>query len=682
MRSHHAKRIGSSIGIRLYQRAPKSGSRKDSNLKAPVANKEVYTRSKHGITWDDPYHWMSNARDPSVRRHLELENLYTDTIMGSTSALQAELREEMASRIVGDESSPPERWGSWLYYAKIPEGQDYPVYLRRHVDAGSVTWLQRLKSNVGRFFQVEQCNLVEQKLLDMNELVEGHGFVHLGVCKVSKDHRLLAYTLDFFGREVFTLFVKDIQTGALISKPIAKGVVSVEWARDSCSLLYTKMDKMLRPFRVFKHNLKSKGGNILVYEEKNPQFFIDVSKTKDWCFFTINSNSKTSSEVYLLDANGHNEEIKLVEHRRPGVEYFVEHQDGQLFLLTNADMSHRQGSGSNYKLFNCPINDLRFDNWKHIVLEEPDVVIYDMDIFERHLVLFERKDGLPQIRVLKLPISVDMMQRVCSDVLPLPKGVCSITPGLNQDYSSSVLRLSISSPIMPEALLDCDLSSKEFAVLQQNEVVCSLIHKAKEKRLKTEISSEQDHDAPNVCRSQACDSTENEVLDLSEMYALEHVKVASHDMVEVPLTIVYSRDLKMEGKSPALLTGYGAYGESLDMKWCADSLSLLDRGWVLAFAHVRGGGELGKAWHDSGRLLKKLNSMHDFLACGEFLVKRGFCHRDFLTARGVSAGGLLVAASIHMQAALFLAVILKVHLHLPDTIHYSKLDKLHDETCR
>ncbi|KAH7444799.1 hypothetical protein KP509_02G092500 [Ceratopteris richardii] len=283
-----------------------------------------------------------------------------------------------------------------------------------------------------------------------------------------------------------------------------------------------------------------------------------------------------------------------------------------------------------------------------------------MDIFERHLVLFERKDGLPQIRVLKLPISVDMMQRVCSDVLPLPKGVCSITPGLNQDYSSSVLRLSISSPIMPEALLDCDLSSKEFAVLQQNEVVCSLIHKAKEKRLKTEISSEQDHDAPNVCRSQACDSTENEVLDLSEMYALEHVKVASHDMVEVPLTIVYSRDLKMEGKSPALLTGYGAYGESLDMKWCADSLSLLDRGWVLAFAHVRGGGELGKAWHDSGRLLKKLNSMHDFLACGEFLVKRGFCHRDFLTARGVSAGGLLVAASIHMQAALFLAVILKV----------------------
>ncbi|KAI5066039.1 hypothetical protein GOP47_0018663 [Adiantum capillus-veneris] len=590
--------------------------------KPPVAKKKTYTRCIHGVRWDDPYHWMSNVRDPYVREHLELENLYADSVMASTSALQYQLRKEMACRIVGDESSPPERWGPWLYYARIPSDKDYPVYLRRHLTHGHRSWFQKLKSNAAKFLKETQNDFSEQKLLDMNELVKEHGFAHLGVCKVSKDHRLLAYTLDLIGTEVFTLFIKDIDTD----------VTTVQ-------------------YRVFKHTLNSKGDDILLYEDKDPQNFVDVSKTKDWQFFTINSNSKTSSEVYLLEAEGSKRDLKLVERRRPGVEYFVEHQHGNLFLLTNAELHKKHRVGSIYRLFLCPVDDLRLENWKQIVLEEHNCIIYDMDIFENYLVLFQRKGGLPQLSVLKLPIHLDMVEKVCPDILPLPKGVCSIAAGLNQDYSSSILRLCVSSPVMPDALLDYNLSSKEYVILQQDKVAVNAV----------KSSCQQDHDVHELLESKDLKSNASQqVFDLSDIYACEQLRVPSFDMVEVPLTVVYSRSLKVEGKNPAFMTGYGAYGESLDMKWCSDHLSLLDRGWVLAFAHVRGGGELGKAWHDSGRLSRKVNSMRDFLACGEYLVKSGFAHKDWLTAKGVSAGGLLVAATTNMQPDLFRAVILKV----------------------
>ncbi|MCO5612414.1 hypothetical protein L7F22_066681 [Adiantum nelumboides] len=291
-----------------------------------------------------------------------------------------------------------------------------------------------------------------------------------------------------------------------------------------------------------------------------------------------------------------------------------------------------------------------------IYLEEHDCIIYDMDIFEKYLVLFQRKKGLPQLSVLKLPISTGMVGKVFPETLPLPDRVCSIAPGLNQDYSSSILRLCISSPIMPNVLLDYDLTSKEYVILQQDKVAVNAV-----KLNNVESSCQQDQGVHDLLeRNDSKSNASQEVFDLSDIYACEHVMVPSFDMVEVPLMIVYSQNLQARGENPAFMTGYGAYGESLDMKWCSDHLSLLERGWVLAFAHVRGGGELGKAWHDSGRLCRKLNSMRDFLACGEFLVKTSFAHKDRLTVKGVSAGGLLVAASTNMQPNFFRAVILKV----------------------
>lgn len=361
--------------------------------------------------------------------------------------------------------------------------------------------------------------------------------------------------------------------------------------------------------------------------------------------------------------------MELVEKRRPGVEYFVEHHRGNLFLLTNAQIQHTQRCSSDYRLFLCPVGALRLDNWKQIVLEEHDAIIYDMDIFEKHLVLYQRNGGLPQISVLDLPFSIDLSKKRLDTlhpyILPLPKGACSVTPGLNQDYNSSTLRLSISSPIMPEALVDYDMSSKEFTVLQQDKVVATgVASRADDNSNSGKIQMQENMGAQESmdkeeCKTASCESGQC-LSNLSAFYACEHLKVPSVDMVEIPLTLTYSRKLKVKGRNPALVIAYGAYGEILDLKWCSDYLSLLDRGWVLAFAHVRGGGELGKSWHHSGRVLQKLNSMQDFLACADFLIKSGYAHEDRVAAKGVSAGGLLVAAATNMRPSLFHAVILKV----------------------
>lgn len=414
--------------------------------------------------------------------------------------------------------------------------------------------------------------------------------------------------------------------------------------------------------------------DILLFEEKDSSSYVDVSRTKDWQYMTININSKTSSEVYLLDA-GCPGCLELVEVRRPGVEYFVEHYYGNLLLLTNAPLhlSNIPNQSCDYRLLFCPVGTLNFNNWKNIVLEDHDVITYDMDIFDKHLVLYQRREGLPRVCVLNMPISLDQAKEHFhtphSYILPLPQGVCSITPGLNQDFYASTLRLSVSSPIMPEALLDFDLTSKDYVVLEQETAGFALSLDKDENgvsenqhnckiRLKENSVSNKTRDKENwrTLSSKTCKG----ILDLSALYVCDYVQAQSVDMVNVPLTIVHSRKLKLDGSNPALLMGYGAYGEILDTKWCGDLLSLLDRGWVLAFAHVRGGGELGKSWHQTGKLLQKINSMNDFLACADFLVKNSYAHRHRLAAKGMSAGGLLVAAATNMRPDMFCAVVLKV----------------------
>ncbi|KAJ7567366.1 hypothetical protein O6H91_02G143800 [Diphasiastrum complanatum] len=649
----------------------------NAGVQPPRAPRRSFLRAEHGLSWDDPYHWLSNSSDPAVLEYLTRENRYADDVMARTLRLQQELEREMVNRMPKELSAPGERWGPWLYCARVPEGKDYAVYLRKRVDESVIpaaSWKAFSEKAFGR-----RSNASEEVLLDLNEIAEQYGYVQLGMFKLSQDHRLVAYTVDLTGEEVFTLFVKDLATGKVISHQKIEGVIGVEWASKGYSLVYTTPDALRRPSRVFYRNFTCGTDDVLVFEEKDPQRFVDVTRTKDWSYILINVNSKTSSEVFLIQSKNPTGAIQRVEERQDNVQYFVEHHEGYLYILTNRSGPKEKEITvtDSYRLVRCDVRGLSFNNWQEIIPFQRESWVEDMDIFEKHLVTYHRESGIPCIKVLDLPFSLEIGGKLLSSfwTVPLPNSTCIVTPGANSDFNSTVLRIEVSSPTLPDATLDIDLSLKRSRFLQQLQICGSDVsyvqrsgaNKHEEtfvkNRLQTAASADESHPSEIICRKDYGGGTEVQdtwPLDMSSRYSCNHFEVTSQDYARIPLTVVHSKSLRMDGLNPALLMGYGAYGEVLELGFSADRMSLLDRGWVLAFAHVRGGGELGKGWHDSGKLLQKKNSFHDLLACGDFLVEHKFVHPKKIAGWGESAGGLLVAAAANIRPDFFRAIVLKV----------------------
>ncbi|KAL2620360.1 hypothetical protein R1flu_000565 [Riccia fluitans] len=622
----------------------------------PVAAKRPFRRTKHGITWWDPYHWMRLNKEEAIG-YLQLENNYAENSMADTLALQRKLEKEMTSRLTEEISSPPERIGPWLYYTRVPKGQEYNVYYRRRHSSGTKTSQSRWKRLASSIMGWDDP-MGEEVLLDMNALVEQFDYVQLGTCRFSKNQDLMAYTLDTSGNEIFRLFVKDLQTGQLVVEEQKVSVGSVEWAGDGISLYYTEVDHLLRPWRAYRRTLGSASGDKLIFEEKDARSFLHVSRTKDWTFVTVNVNSKTTSEVYLVDADDPEAGLQLVEKRRVGVQYFIEHHQGFLYILTNRRPTTESVSDApgDYRLVRCQLQDLRSEHWQEVVSMEQGVLIEDIEIFEKHLVLYQRSRGLPRVDVLDLPLTGFQSRRR----LRLPQKVCTVIPGANEDFSSSVFRLSVSSPNLPETILEYDLATGKAEVLQQEPVLGVQRHRQKQRGKKVEdgeISDVADHRVAAPSKDVAEDS-DVFLLDYFSQYICQRHEVITSGDVSVPLTVVHKSGVN-DGQNPALLIGYGAYGKNLEVEWCSDYLSLLDRGWVIAFCHVRGGGELGRTWYQAGQLLKKKNSFYDFIACANFLVENNLAHRHKLSALGDSAGGLLVASVVNLKPSLFKAVILQ-----------------------
>ncbi|EFJ25527.1 hypothetical protein SELMODRAFT_98843 [Selaginella moellendorffii] len=590
---------------------------------APAAPRRSFPKTRHGVTWDDPYHWLRNSEDPAVIAYLQAENQHAQSTMAGTRELQRQIRQEMASRMEKELASPPERWGDWYYFVHIPQGKEFPIYSRRRACQGG-----RLKAFFTSFFDKNS-----EVMIDINELAAEHGHAQLGVFKLSRDHKLLAYTIDLGGNEIFTLFIKDLETDSLLLEHKTDGVVSVEWSDTGDYLYYTCSDAAHRPHRVLLRNLRSKDDDIAIYHDDNPKNFVDVTRTKNWQYVLINVNSKTSSEViafhkcvarastgqvFLVDPKTSATTLRKVADRVDGIQYFVEHHEEHLYILTNFLGDKKLASlGNNYRLVRCKTDSLTSKAWEEVVPVDSENWIEDMDIFAKHLILYRRQNGLPIVHVFNLDVSICLKT---PRTVNLPSGITVLTPGANCDFNSSTLRLSISSLVMPEATYDVDLTTGEVTLLQQVKIVG---------------------------------------VDTGS-YCMKHLAATSHDGVRVPLTIVYSNKFERKGENSALVTGYGAYGELLDMSFSSDRLSLLDRGWVLAFAHVRGSGTLGKAWHSEGKLLKKENSFKDFIACIRYLVENQYASRNKIAAFGESAGGLLVGAAVNLQPDLFRAIILKV----------------------
>ncbi|KAM0866112.1 hypothetical protein ACQ4PT_042830 [Festuca glaucescens] len=541
----------------------------------PVAKKVPFTVSAHGRSWSDPYHWMRDNSDPDLAALLAAENAYADAFVYSAGGggLRARLAAEMRARLPASAASPPQTWGPWSYYQYVPDGMEYPVLARKLRPSGGLA---------GSLLSYLSDWDKEEVLLDWNEIAEKFGYVHIGSCRTSPDHRFLAYTLDTSGGELFSLEVKDLQSKCVIFSSPHKGI------------------------------------------------------------------------VYVMESGNVREGLWPVQKRTNKVQYFLEHHNGFFYILTNAPLEDIETSAEGYYLARCRAEKALMDRWQVVALPGSDCIFQDMDIFHEHLVLFLRKDGLPLFCSIDLPVKVDFQEpkelgNLTPWFFPTPSNLCSILPGANNDYMSSTYRLVVSSPVIPDLTVDYDMRKKTFTILHQEEVT-GLSSSLCTSGLQSNVSSIQQN-LQLIEDSQSWS-------DLSKLLTCERVQVISHDGVSIPLVILYSREAHIHGESPGVLFGYGAYGEDLDKSWCSDRLSLLARGWVLAFADVRGGGD--PSWHLAGSKTNKINSIQDFAACGMHLIKEGFVHESRLCAVGCSAGGLLVGAAINMMPNLFSAAVLKV----------------------
>ncbi|KAI3830371.1 hypothetical protein MKX03_033483 [Papaver bracteatum] len=631
--------------------------------KPPNPPQKPVSYSHHDETWEDPYSWMTNLDDKVAMRHMDIymeqEEKYTEAVMSDTERIQNRLQAEMAVRINSHLSSVPMKWGPWLYYRRVEEGKQYQVLCRRSVKLNE-EFISNSSPSAG--FDFTAGKRIEQKLLDYNQEAERFGgYAYEELSEISPDHRFLAYTMYDKENDCFKLSVRDLSSSSLFKKPEVDRVAGLAWGRDGKSLFYTVTDSNKRPYRIFRSMIGENENDLLVMEESDENAYLSIRHTKDFQFVTVNVSSVTSSKVYLINAADPLSVMKLVYECEPHVNCMIEHHRGHLYVFTNA-AKDGQPADSHY-LLSCTVEASGSRKWENVFLDDPEFVLEDVDYNDTHLVLILREGREFKICAVPLPLASKgavWLKELNPTFLPLAKYVCQISPGPNYDYYSSTVRFTVSSPVMPDAVVDYNLADGKWFIVQQQNV---LQEGTRTLYGSTSVSAntEKLRRSQSIHLSNEVHSEDDKLWnDLSGFYACERYDVASNDGVLVPLTIVYSRKYRQDGLNPGLLHGHGAYGELLDKRWRSELKSLLDRGWVIAYADVRGGGGKGTKWHLDGRRTKKQNGINDYISCAKFLLDKEIVHQNRLGAWGYSAGGLLVASAINMQPDLFRAAVLKV----------------------
>ncbi len=452
----------------------------------------------------------------------------------------------------------------------------------------------------------------EEIYLDGNELAKGHPFLGIGALTISEDSHLAAYSTDVTGFREYALHVKDLRTGEVLPDTVEK-VTSIAWAKDNKTLFYTTPDAAKRSYRLYRHVL-GQSADELLYEEKDERFSISVRRSRDRAYLFLDSDSHTASEVRYLPSDTPNGAWAIVEPREHEHEYEVDHRGDLFYIRTNH-------YGRNFALVTTPVATPGRAHWTVIEPHNPDVMLRGVTLFANHLVLSEREHGLPQIRIQNL--TTKETHRV-----KMPEAAYTVMPTPPPDFNTNVLRYTYESFVTPSSVFDYDMDTRKATLLKQTEVLGDFDPKR---------------------------------------YVTERLWVKAADGVQVPVSVVYRRDVKKDGTAPIHLTGYGAYGISSDVRFSSMRLSLLDRGFVCALAHIRGGGDLGKPWHDQGKMMHKKNTFTDFIAAAEALVAQKYGSKDRLVIEGGSAGGLLMGAVTNMRPDLFKAVI--AHVPFVDVIN-------------
>ncbi|WKZ34238.1 MAG: S9 family peptidase [Anaerolineales bacterium] len=559
----------------------------------PIPPKREFSITQHGVTRRDEYYWMREREDPQVYKYLQEENEYLENVLRPIKPLQEQLFQEMKGRVQEVDSSVPEKVGAYFYYTRTEAGKQYPIFCRKK----------------------DSIDSPEEILLDQNLLAEGHGFCSVSAFSVSPDHSKLAYSIDLEGAEIYTVQIKDLASGELYPERIGRVYGSVyhhtgvEWAEDSQTLFYITLDEYHRADKLHRHKLNTDPNqDVLLFHETDDTFSLSLYKTRSRAFLMLHHYNTISQEMRFLPTDQPDSEPRLIQPREPKLEYHAGHHGDFFYILTNK-------GARNYKLVKAPISASGMENWQEVVPHREDVMLEHFELFENHLILLERRDGLHQLRISQVDGASG------EHYVKFPDPTYEVTIATNPEFKSDVIRIRYSSLITPGSIVNIRLDTGKWELLKEDQIPSGY------------------------------DKTR---------YVTEFIFAGAKDGKKIPLSIAYKKGLKRDGQNPTLIYGYGAYGGSGEAHFNSNIISILERGFVFVIAHVRGGSEMGHDWYEDGRLLKKRNSFTDLIACAEHLVEEGFTSPEKLAITGSSAGGLLVSASMILRPDLFKVVICKV----------------------
>jgi oligopeptidase B len=556
-------------------------------VQPPVAQPEPHTTPIHSTELHDDYAWLRDKGNPRVTAYLEAENAYTAASMSGTEALQKQLYDEILSHIQEDDVSVPYREGDWEYLLRTEKGLQYARLCRRPAGSASTETSRDLVP-------------AETVILDVNQLAEGQPFMSLGATAVSPDGRLLAYSTDNTGFRQYTLHIKDLTTGNLLPDT-AERVGSLAWAADSQTLLYSTEDEQTkRQDRLFRHALGSPlAADTQVFHEPDERFNLGIGRSRDRRYFLLDIGSHTTSESWFLSTTTPEAEFQIIAPRIDDEEYSIEHRDGFFYIRTNQNAEQ-------FKLVRAPIGSLDRANWQELLAEHPDAPLEDFDLFQNFLVASYRERGLPVLRVFSL--SSDGAPTSPRDIR-FPDPAYEASSEINRDFNATTYRYAYQSLVRPASVFRYDVATGESTLLKQQEVPGGF-------------------DASN--------------------YESQRLWFKAHDGAEVPVSLVYRKPFAKDAARPLYVYGYGSYGYPLPLGFSASRLALLDRGLVVAYAHIRGGGELGDPWHDAGKMMLKRNTFTDFIEAIEFLTREKYGDPARVAIEGGSAGGLLMGAVVNL----------------------------------
>jgi len=650
----------------------------------PIARKDRKETNLHGITLSDDYAWLRAKESPEVTAYLNAENTYAEAVTADLAPLRDQLYNEMLSHIKQTDESAPYREGQWWYTIRTEEGKQYSIFCRKRASninpgapsstnlgapstlgAPSLTAASSL-SRVGNHESQSNPDAPEEIILDGNQLAEGQAFFAIGATDISDDGRWLAYTVDLTGFRQYTLHIKDLETGETLPGEVAR-VGSVTWASDNTTLFYSVEDEeQKRQFQLYRHTLHAPHStDVLVYQDDDERFNIGAGRTRDGKFIVLESGSHTTTECRILPADQPTGDFTLISPREDEHEYSVDHRNGQWFIRTN-------DRGRNFRLVTAPVDAPSRENWVERIPHRDTVMLEDIDLFANFFVACEREDGLPRLRLWKFRDETPAANPAGEIAFPEPAYIAS--PGINRIWETKLFRYGYQSLVTPGSVYEYDLESRESTLLKQQEVpggfdrtlyASERIHATAPDGVQVPISLVYRRDRfPGTHKSlgieepqSALKESQSALKESQSALKESQSTLKGHDFSRAETAPDNEGALAPAEKNPLYIYGYGSYGYALPLGFNSNRLSLLDRGIVMAYAHIRGGGDLGKPWHDAGKMLVKRNTFTDFIAVTEHLTANGYGDPTRVAIEGGSAGGLLMGAVTNLRPDLFRAVL-------------------------